>query len=499
MPNHPPKATRTYIKRKPPDEDRRHLKAGVRDGFDMSGGVTCKGCFAKKLEIDALRAEVAQLKQKLAYQQKRAKQGYFGSSTPSAKLPVKASTDASNRAKKGGARLGHKGHGRKAAAAEDADLVLELPMPKRCADCDLELTRKGTLERTIVDVETSQAERHVYRLQRGLCPGCGKTKTAPVPAMRKGLYSHRLVAKAAVMHYLHGITLGKIVEIFGGQVTEGGLVEAFHRLGAMSKDAQHQLVDDYRKSHVRHADETTWRTDGQSGYTWLFCSADTSIFRFGRPRSGDMVEEVLGKKWLPGVLVVDRFGAYNRAPCALQYCLAHLLREVDKVEDQFPGEPEVKGFVCELGPKLAEAMRLRSQPISDDEYAAAALRIKEQITQLAKRPARHEAVRHLQRLFSDDKRRLFRWASDRRIPAENNFAERELRPTVIARKVSFGSQSDKGAETRSNLMSLLHTTRKRLERKSVEDWLAEELAGLSRDDAANPRLAAPPRPASRHH
>ena len=47
------------------------------------------------------------------------------------------------------------------------------------------------------------------------------------------------------------------------------------------------------------------------------------------------------------------------------------------------------------------------------------------------------------------------------MPAENNFAERELRPLVIARKVSFGSQSQQGALTREVLMSILHTLRKR--------------------------------------
>ena len=43
------------------------------------------------------------------------------------------------------------------------------------------------------------------------------------------------------------------------------------------------------------------------------------------------------------------------------------------------------------------------------------------------------------------------------MPADNNSAERQLRPTVIARKISFGSQSDAGAKTREILMTLVHT------------------------------------------
>lgn len=57
---------------------------------------------------------------------------------------------------------------------------------------------------------------------------------------------------------------------------------------------------------------------------------------------------------------------------------------------------------------------------------------------------------------------MYQWASDRRVQADNNRAERELRPTVIARKVSFGSQSEAGAKTRETLMSVLQTLKKRV-------------------------------------
>ncbi|HXH13434.1 MAG TPA: transposase [Alphaproteobacteria bacterium] len=72
------------------------------------------------------------------------------------------------------------------------------------------------------------------------------------------------------------------------------------------------------------------------------------------------------------------------------------------------------------------------------------------------------------------------WGKDRRIPADNHLAERHLRPTVMARKVSFGSQSDAGARTRGTLMSILHTLKKRqadavVHLKRVLDHLAQDI------------------------
>ena len=45
------------------------------------------------------------------------------------------------------------------------------------------------------------------------------------------------------------------------------------------------------------------------------------------------------------------------------------------------------------------------------------------------------------------------------MPADNNASERALRGTAIARKISFGSGSIKGAETREVFMTILFTLR----------------------------------------
>jgi hypothetical protein len=95
-------------------------------------------------------------------------------------------------------------------------------------------------------------------------------------------------------------------------------------------------------------------------------------------------------------------------------------------------------------------------------------------------PSRHLGIRRIQEIFRANADRLYPWADDRRVPAENNLAERDLRPTVIARKVSFGSQSDAGAHTRGILMSVLHTLKKRgddvvAHLKAVLDRLADDI------------------------
>ncbi len=93
--------------------------------------------------------------------------------------------------------------------------------------------------------------------------------------------------------------------------------------------------------------------------------------------------------------------------------------------------------------------------------------------------ARHPAIQKIQDIFREKAHRLYHWAENRNIPADNNLTERELRPLVIARKISFGSQSDAGARTREILMTVVHTLKKRTADvttvfKSALDKLAEQ-------------------------
>jgi transposase len=241
----------------------------------------------------------------------------------------------------------------------------------------------------------------------------------------------------------------------------GTLMGALHQLARLLAPACEQLVRDYRTALVRHADETRWRTDGHNGYAWLFCTETISIFRFRQTRSGQVALEVFGAKRLRGVLVVDRYHGYNRVLCTLQYCYAHLRRDVQDLEKEFPEHSEIKHFVSAFAPLLARAMQLRGLKLTGEQFREQACQTQQEILALAQAPAQHPGIQRIQNIFREQTKRLFHWTKSPKIPADNNRAERELRPLVIARKISFGSQSQAGARTRETLMTVLHTLRKR--------------------------------------
>lgn len=424
----------------------------------------CKGCFEKQLEVDALIEENTHLKAQLRYRERKEKEGFFGASTPSSKLPVKETTPEDTRARKGGARIGHPGHGRK---THETDTGISLEGPTVCPDCGGELVVVEMRDRAVIESTPAKPEKLLYRIPHARCKNCKKLiRTNPPGVLPKSLYGNQLIAQLAVMHYYHGIPIGRISEMTG--INVGSIVEIYHRLFRLFKQVTEALLEEYRRSPVRHADETGWRNDGQSGYAWLFCTSVLAIFLFKSTRSSSVPKGVFGSDELPGVLVVDRYAGYNKLPVMIQYCYAHLLRDVEKLEKDCPDDEEAARFAARLIPLLAQAMHLKAHDVSDEEYYRQARELEKKIMAICRSPAHHLGIRAIQDVFTINEKRLFHWVRDRHVPADNNYAERNLRPTVIARKVSFGSSSDAGAETRSVLMSVLHTLNKRRGHATLE-------------------------------
>lgn len=442
----------------------------------------CPQCVKLQEEVKRLREEKHRLQAQLRYQQRQIDEGYFGSSTPSAKKPFKANTKAERH--NGGGRVGHRGHGRTSIDEREADEVIVVDTEHVCPDCHVALESLDLPDRTVIEVEPVQVKKVLYKLTRRRCPSCRRVFRAQAPGvLPKCKQGNSLLAHVATELYLYQVTLGNLSERLG--IGESSLIEAMHHLARLFKEVPQQLITEYRQAPVKHADETGWPNDGRNGYAWLFCTPTSSIFRLRLTRAASVAKEVLGEEPLPGVLVVDRYHAYNKAPCALQYCYSHLLRDVQDVGKEFPDHQEVQDFVGTTAPLLAQAIKLRKLPITDEVFYARADQLKMDIQLVMHREARHAGIQKIQNIFRENAHRMYHWAQDRAIPADNNSTEREFRKLVIARKISFGSQGDAGAKTREILMTTLLTLKKR-KPGDVRATFKACLDALARDPKQDP-------------
>ena len=419
----------------------------------------CAGCLDKQLKIDRLETEVQRLRAKLRYQERTAKEGPFGSSTPSSKIPIKPSSLEERQARRGGGKPGHAGHGRRRLLVSAADAIERIEADSTCPTCGTQMEDRGLRRRTVIDCEPVKVQRKILELEKKWCPRCGhRLEALACGVLPRFLYGNQLLTHVAVQHYLYGQTLGQIEKQTG--LPYSSLLQALHGLARRLDPVIPVLLAQYRHAPVKHADETGWRTDGRNGYAWLFATPRLSIFRFRGSRAAAVAQEVFGVRRLPGVLVVDRYHAYNKIRCRLQYCYAHLLRNLTDLLKEFPENEEIRRFVDALAPLLSAAIQARKFPGSVRQFRQQAAQIKRHIVEVINAKACHPAIQTFQTIFREKAPRLYHWAADRQIPADNNLAERDLRPLVIARKISFGSQSEAGAKTRETLMTVLHSLQK---------------------------------------
>lgn len=144
-------------------------------------------------------------------------------------------------------------------------------------------------------------------------------------------------------------------------------------------------------------------------------------------------------------------------------CLVHLLRDLIDVDKyKRPGE-HWPAFAKKLRRLIRDAMRLAAMrgELSAGTYASRRdrlhVRLAEMIATEWSDPQAKRLIKRLRRHQND----LFTFVDKPGVPADNNHAERSIRPAVIMRKNSYCNRSPRGAETQSILMSIYRTLKQR--------------------------------------
>lgn len=383
----------------------------------------------------------------------------YGLSTPSSKQVKKKNSTDENQKKRGGAEKGHKGHGKKNFTEEDADRVLTLRGETPRCDCGGVVKVIAGEPYCVYRYVPAKMEKILYKKELLACSVCGCFQVIKIPGvLPKHTYSNSTIANMLTEHYFHGHTAGSLINRWS--INRGTFFNFAHNISKKLRPAFDEIILKLRECLIIHADETPWKKDGAGGYAWFFGNDAIKVFIFRHTRGSVVPISILGREKLNGVLITDRYGGYVRIlKIARQYCLVHIIRDVKKEENDFPDSEEVQKFTTDLKPLLKKAVSLRNDEENLSEYLEKAAKLQEEIMIICDMEAEDPAVQHIQNIFREHQDKLFQWTRSPEIPADNNYAERELRPTVIARKISFGSHSERGLETRETMMTILHTAK----------------------------------------
>ena len=385
--------------------------------------------------------------------------------TPSGQKPPYAKPPTSKRKGKPGAKPGHVGSRRPAPPQIDRR---EEHRTDVCPDCGGSLqrckrTRTRTVEDILADLRTVVTEHTIHR---DYCPACKKHVEPAVPdALPNATIGHRLVGLTGWLHYGIGVTTQQVLDLIGchlhTRLSAGGLISMWHRLGEVFTPWYQQIAQAARASAVLWADETGWRRNGLTCWLWCFASKDACYYMIDRSRGGPALAKFFTEAF-DGVLVHDFWAAYDAIEAQdHQCCLAHLLRELEKV-DLTNGSAAWKAFAKKLRRLVRDGIRLRKRADFDPKrYGDLIRRIDQRLMELAEDSYADADANRLAKRLGRHCDSLFTFLDHPEVPYENNHAERMIRPAVIIRKNSQSNRSDKGASTQAILMSIFRTLKLR--------------------------------------
>lgn len=427
--------------------------------------------------IRKLERENCELKAKIKMLHQRQFKPNKNSSAPSCSKPVEDCPPIDPKVKKKrGAPVGHPGWQR--PKPQHVDRTVHVPAPSICPHCKKHgLTPSGMIREHLQEDVVIKPRAIVTRYLHGqaFCSTCNRLVAqaaedeilnAPIGPVAKSI--------AIYLRYRIGISYRKTTELFRelfGLSFVAASAVGFDRKALFRGEPIHEdLKEKIRASSVVHADETSWRNDGSGYYAWFAGNEKLAYFHVDPHRSGAVAKSIFGEHY-DGIMVRDRYAAYNAIADQWQSCLSHIItkaKEIKREHELLPEherQPATDRFCDRSVTFFKDACDTAKKLNCGDIPWKAAEEIEKALIKklrlICKKPLAFKPAETLRSyLIGDEQKYLFTFLRHPGVPPTNNHAEQSIRHLVIFRKICFGSRSQIGPKTLSVLLSLVQTARR---------------------------------------
>jgi transposase len=413
---------------------------------------SCAGCRRLEAIVEALRAEVASLREQLASSQKNSS---TSSKPPSSDIVKPKPPSSDNSAKRSiGGQPGHLKHEREPFAAEQVT-HFETHVLDTCPCCRGAVRRNGDIAKVVQQVDVSQppqtVEQHTF--PQFWCDQCQRGFTAALPRHieRGGLVGPQLTALIAFMkgacHASFSTIRTFLRDVVGVTISRGQLSKILGKVSEALAKPYEELQALLPSEAALNVDETGHHDNGKLWWTWCFRAELYTFFHIDPHRSADVLMDKLGKEFA-GVLGCDYFSAYrrylNECDVTLQFCLAHLIRDVKflttlpDARDRRYGEE-----LCEALKNLFEVFHERDH-LGEKQFRSLLDSARFRVMRVGLSGPDTKHGQNMVTRFREHGEAYFTFVTQAGIEPTNNLAEQAIRFVVIDRHITQGTRSETG-------------------------------------------------------
>jgi transposase len=429
------------------------------------------------------------------------------SKPPSSDLPgMQGRKGKSRRKRKRGGQPGHEGATRELVPESEIDQVVACLPEQRCP-CGgrVSVTEERAPERQQkFELPRVRPEVTEYQLFSGCCATCGRTHRGQLPSgVSSGILGPRALATVAVYSGEYHLSKRQIEQVlqdqFGLPVALGTISNAEAKVSEALQSPVQEAREYVKQQAVVHADETGHRMAGKRAWVWTAVTSLVAVFLVRASRGSAVAKELLGEGFR-NILVSDRWNAYNWLDIAQrQLCWAHLIRDFKKIAERGGASKAIADPILEHVKQMFVLWRrVKDGKRTHRWLQLQMLGIRPEIEGLLEQGTccGHRKTEGTCKRILKARVALWLFVDLAGVEPTNNLAERMIRPYVLWRKMSCGTQSERGNVFVQRLLTVTATCR--LQQRNVFDYLTAainahlrgtEIPSLIPD--ADPRQAAP--------
>ena len=381
--------------------------------------------------------------------------------------------------RKRGGQKGHPKHHRELIPVEQCDDVIPL-QPDACRRCGKPLT--GTdpepIRHQVWELPEIKPIVTEYQQHRLACRCCGITTCAALPTgVPDGQSGPRLVAFTGLLmgHFRQSKRRASLFlqDLLKMPCCGSLTVKMQNQVAAAIQVPYEQLKAELGKQDQLFMDESPTKQANQKAWLWTAVAPLFAVFAIFSSRKGDALPKLLGDSFR-GIINCDRAKMYWQAK-RLQWCWAHLKRDFQALIDHPDKQVQRLGHDLMRQVKLMfrHWRRYQAGEISWGTFRGYMSPVRKEINALLLRGCFSGNRRLIGMCNELYKHRQWLWTflDVQGIEPTNNTAERALRPAVIYRKLSFGTQSESGSRFIERMLTVSETCR--LQKRSVYDYLTK--------------------------
>jgi transposase len=306
-----------------------------------------------------------------------------------------------------------------------------------------------------------------YQLHRLACPGCKITTCATLPAgVSTGHFGPFLQAVLSVFTGSYRLSKRQVQQLsndlFGLVISIGMIAKLERRSSAVLEAPYHELAVAVHSAKEANIDETSWREDRKKAWLWTTVTRSFTVFTIARHRSGDVAQALLGSE-PEQVVGSDRFSAYAWIAARWrQICWAHLRRDFQAMIDRGgDGKPIGERLLNQSHRLFHDWHRVRDGTLDWKRFGNRMARLRGEVRQSLKEGSKCGCAKTSATCFEILKveEGLWTFARIEGIEPTNNAAERALRFAVIWRRISGGTDSERGSRFVERTLSVVATCR----------------------------------------